>query len=226
MPTPRVKICGVRSERDLAVVLDAGTDAIGLICGVDLYVSEDEISPDAARSLAALVPPFVSVALVTHLTDPAEILALADHIGVDTIQLHGDVTRDETAAVYANRGWRRITQRVHVTGPEAVEIANEFAPVCHAIHLDSRTPDRVGGTGHTHDWSISRRIVDAMAEHGRAVILSGGLTAANVASAIEIVRPYAVDANSGTDDDAGDKSAERARSFVRAAREQVLAASE
>jgi phosphoribosylanthranilate isomerase len=226
MPSPRVKICGIRSARDLEIVVAAGVDAIGLICGVDRYVSEDKLEPETARRLARIVPPFVAVTLVTHYTDPAEILALADFIGVDTIQLHGDVTPGETARVFAQRANRRITQRVHVTGEQALGVAHDFVGVCDAIHLDSRTPERVGGTGHTHDWNISRRIVDAMAEHGRPVILSGGLTPSNVANAIEVVRPYAVDANSGVEDDAGDKSAERAGAFVRAARETALAATD
>jgi phosphoribosylanthranilate isomerase len=68
---PRVKICGIRSERDLEAVLAAGVDAVGLICGVDAYVTEDELQPAAARRLARLVPPFVAVALVTHYTEPA-----------------------------------------------------------------------------------------------------------------------------------------------------------
>ena len=226
MSRPRVKICGIRSERDLRTVVAAGVDAVGLICGVDVYVSEDKLEPEVAGRLARLVPPFVSVTLVTHLTDPAAILSLADLIRVDMIQLHGDVTPEQTAQVYAQRGNRRVTQRVHVIDERALDLALQFADICDAIHLDSRTPDRIGGTGHTHDWTISRRIVDAMAEIDRPVILSGGLTPDNVAAAIETVRPYAVDANSGVEDDAGDKSAERARAFVRAAHDQALITTE
>lgn len=226
MSAPRVKICGIRSERDLRTVVAAGVDAIGLICGVDTYLSEDKLEPAQAFRLARLVPPFVSVTLVTHLTDPPAILALADRIGVDTVQLHGDVTPQQTAQVFARRAGRRITQRVHVLDEGAVVLARAFADVCDAIHLDSRTPQRVGGTGHTHDWAISRRVVDAMSELGRPVILAGGLTPENVVSAIEAVRPYAVDANSGVEDDAGDKSAERSAALVRAARETALAVTE
>jgi len=218
-PSPRVKICGIRSERDLEVAVAAGVDAVGLICGV-VYVSEDELEPDAARRLALRVPPFVAVTLVTHLTGPGEILGLADFVGVDTIQLHGDVTPQQTARVHARRAGRRVTQRVHVTGEDALDVARDMAGACDAIHLDSRTADRVGGTGHTHDWSISRRIVTAMAELRRPVILSGGLTPANAAAAIATVQPYAVDANSGVEDADGNKSSDRARAFVRAVRAQ------
>lgn len=224
MIAPRVKICGVRSEHDLRVVVESGADALGLICGVEHYVSEDKIAADSALNLARLAPPYVSVVLVTHYTDPTEILQLANYVGVDTIQLHGDVTPAETERVYSRRAGRRITQRVHVTGPEALALANEFVGICDAIHLDSRTEDRVGGTGRTHDWRVSRRVVEAMAESRMPVILSGGLNPGNVAQAIETVGPYAVDANSGIDDGTGGKSAQLARDFVRIARERELTA--
>ena len=71
----RTKICGIRSEADLRVAVDAGADAIGLICGIT-HVSEDEVSPDTARRLVALAPPFVSTVLVTHLEAADEILEL------------------------------------------------------------------------------------------------------------------------------------------------------
>jgi phosphoribosylanthranilate isomerase len=214
MRHPRVKICGMRSEEDLRIAVEAGADAVGLICGVEEYVSEDQLTARQASSLARQVPPFVAKVLVTHHTDPDEILSLAELIGVDTIQLHGDVTPEEAAEVYGRRAGRRVTQRVHVTGPEAVELALEFSPCCDAIHLDSRTADRIGGTGHTHDWSISRQIVDLMAERAVPVILAGGLTPENVRRAIEIVQPYAVDVNSGVEFPSGDKSPDRASFFV------------
>lgn len=147
-------------------------------------------------------------------------------MGVDAIQLHGDTMHAESERVYARRAGRRVTQHVHVADEGALALAHEFADVCDAIHLDSCTADRIGGTGHTHDWSISRRIVDAMSVIGRPVILSGGLTPSNLAAAIDTVRPYAVDANSGVEDEAGDKSAERARAFVRVAHEHAPAAAE
>jgi phosphoribosylanthranilate isomerase len=76
---------------------------------------------------------------------------------------------------------------------------------CHAVHLDSRTADRLGGTGRTHDWSISRKIVDTLATFGLPVILSGGLHPDNLADVIGAVRPFAVDVNSGVEDAHGNK---------------------
>jgi phosphoribosylanthranilate isomerase len=210
----RIKVCGNRSEDDLTAAVAAGADAVGLISGVT-HVSEDAIEPDRAAALARLVPPYVSVVLVTHLATVESILALADRVRPDTLQPHGEIEPSVCAAVREARPLLRTSQAVHVTGPEAVERAARFAPHCDALLLDSRTADRLGGTGRTHDWSLSRRIADRL---GLPVILAGGLTAENVAQAIGVVEPYAVDVNSEVDDSNGDKDPQRLRAFTMAAR--------
>lgn len=217
----RTKICGIRSEADLCVAVDAGADAIGLICGIT-HLSEDEVSPDTARQLAALAPPFVSTVLVTHLESADEILELAAHTGVDTIQVHGLVDLGTLRRVHAGAAGRTILRAVHVrdgdTAYDVLTTALETAPHCDALLLDSRSADRLGGTGRTHDWSVSRRIVEQADRVGRPVILAGGLTPENVASAVTRVGPYAVDVNSGVEDAHGDKSPDRCGAFVEVAR--------
>jgi phosphoribosylanthranilate isomerase len=214
----RSKLCGIRSEQDLQVALEAGADAVGFICGVT-HVSEDALSQDTARRLARQTPPYVSRVLVTHLEDAREILDVADFVGVDTIQVHGLVTFETIAAVFGNAGGRRVTKTVHVTGPDALGEARNYLDICHALQLDSRTADRLGGTGEVHDWSISCQIAELAREQaGLPVVLSGGLRPENVADAIAAVRPYAVDVNSGIEDQSGDKDPELASTFVSAAR--------
>jgi phosphoribosylanthranilate isomerase len=214
----RCKLCGIRSSDDLNIAIRAGADAIGLICGVT-HVSEDALSEEVARRLARLAPPYVSTVLVTHLQSSSDILGLADFIGVDTIQIHGLVDVATVADVFAKANGRRITKAIHVTSSEAIEEAAEYLDISHALHLDSRTGDRLGGTGELHDWSVSRRIVELADDHGgRPVILSGGLRPVNVASAIATVEPYAVDVNSGIEDSKGNKDADLAIRFVAAAR--------
>jgi phosphoribosylanthranilate isomerase len=213
----RSKLCGIRSEGDLAIAIEAGADAVGFICGVT-HTSEDALREDRARELARKVPPYVSTVLVTHLESARELLNLASFIGVDTIQVHGLVNFDTVAAVFADAGGRRVTKAIHVTGPEALDEARQYLDVCHALHLDSRTTDRLGGTGELHDWSISRQIVELAAALGRPVVLSGGLRPENVAEAVGAVQPYAVDVNSGIEDEQGDKDPEKARAFVSMAR--------
>jgi phosphoribosylanthranilate isomerase len=103
-----------------------------------------------------------------------------------------------------------------VTGEDALGHALDYAAVADALVLDSRTADRLGGTGRTHDWSISARIVAAVAR--LPVYLAGGLRPENVAEAVARVRPAGVDANSGVEDESGRKDAQRMREFVARAR--------
>lgn len=216
----RTKICGIRSQDDLRIALRAGADAIGLICGIN-HRSEDEVTPEVARQLTAAAPPFVSTVLVTHRDTPEEILELADLTGVSTIQVHGIVTLDTLKQVRERAGSRKVLKVIHVSGDDAIEEALEAAEYCDGLLLDSRSKDRLGGTGQTHDWSISRRIVEAVEAVGTPVILAGGLNPDNVAAAVEQVRPYGVDVNSGVDDAAGDKSPERCRGFVLGAKQSI-----
>lgn len=84
-----------------------------------------------------------------------------------------------------------------------------------ALLLDSRTADRIGGTGLPHDWSVSRRIVEQI---GKPVILAGGLRPENLQAALETVRPAAVDVNSGIETACGAKDPQRAEAFVQICR--------
>ncbi len=210
--SPRVKICGIRSEDDLSIAVTSGADAVGFISGVT-HRSEDALTPERVAELVAVTPPYVSTVLVTHLEAAEQIVWLAESLGVDTIQVHGLVSSQTLHEVFSlSNGRRRITRAVHVTGEESVRDAVAAMRVCHAVHLDSRTADRLGGTGRTHDWSISRKIVDVLAPF--PVILSGGLRPENVAGAVDAVRPFAVDVNSGIEDDRGNKDLDRSSRFV------------
>jgi phosphoribosylanthranilate isomerase len=210
----RCKLCGIRSSADLEIAVQAGADAVGFICGTT-HVSEDALDESAARELADRTPPYVSKVLVTHLEEPSNILELADLIGVDTIQLHGLIDIDSVAAVFDRARRRTVIKVVHVTGPGAIDEARSFLEACDALQLDSRTADRLGGTGEVHDWSISRQIVEtAKSKAGLPVILSGGLRPANLADAIASVQPYAVDVNSGIENERGDKASGLTEEFV------------
>lgn len=212
--TVRAKICGIRSPKDLRVARDAGADALGFISGVTHY-SEDALTTEAARRLVRLVPPYISTVLVTHLVSAQDILALASEIGVDIIQVHGLVDVNTLAAVWEGaQGNYRVVGVVHVEDERAIQAALAAREACDAVHLDSRTLDRLGGTGKTHDWEISSEIVRELSATNVPVILSGGLTPSNLVYALDTVRPFAVDANSGLEDSEGNKNLERCTKFV------------
>ena len=217
----RVKVCGNRSKRDLEISLTMGADAVGLIVGIR-HRSEDAIQPALAAELLRLVPVFVTSVLVTHLITASEILGIHDEVRTQAIQLHDDIPADEIIALRKRLPRVALIKAIGVVDESSIKAAHDIEPLVDALLLDSRTRDRIGGTGQVHDWSISRRIVDTARV---PVILAGGLTPENVHSAIEAVRPYGVDANSGLELPDGNKDPARVRDFVIRAKSHRLVGS-
>jgi len=211
----RFKICGIVSKEDALLAVASGADALGFLVGLD-YPSDDEIAEEAAAEIIAVVPPFVSTVLVTHRVDTAWIVAAARTLGCSTIQLHGSFPIERIPDVRAALPYVKISRVAHVEDEGSLSVAASIGDWADAVHLDTRTATRLGGTGLVHDWRLSARIVR---QSKVPVILAGGLTPQNVKQAIEVVRPYAVDVNSGVDLDGGPgKSAEKLRAFADAVR--------
>ena len=237
----RIKICGIRNESDLAAALSASPDAVGFLVG-QVHPSPDFILACTARRLARSLPPFVQPWLVTHYSSPEEVLEiandaavwniqlhggstpeevleLADAAAITNIQLHGESTPEEVSAIRdALPPCAKLVRAIH-PGPQSAffEYA-EFAPLLDAFLIDTFNPKtgQVGGTGLTGNWLRATRFVQ---ESPIPVILAGGLTPSNVARAIERVRPYAVDVNTGVKTSADrTESAALCRAFVKAAR--------
>ena len=214
----RIKICGIRNDSDLKAALSASPDAVGFLVG-QVHPSPDFILACTARRLAKSLPPFVQPWLVTHLSKPEEVLDLADAAAVHNIQLHGESTPEEVSAIRdALPPCARLVRAVHPEPQDAFYQYAEFVPFIDAFLIDTLNPKtgQVGGTGLTGNWIRAARFVQ---ESPLPVILAGGLTPANVARAIERVRPYAVDVNTGvkaTSDRT--ESAALCREFVKAER--------
>jgi len=211
----RVKICGVTTPADAALAARLGADAVGVLVGL-LHPSEDELDPARAARIVAALPPFVVGTLVTHRTELDELRRLCRLVRPHVVQLHGGVPRDDVSALRREFPPLRLVGCVHVDGERTLEDAQRAAPHVDAIILDTKTATRIGGTGVTHDWSISRRVREALP--ATPIILAGGLTPDNVARAIGAVRPYAVDVNSGVSLRRGVKSPDLVERFIRAVR--------
>lgn len=216
-----LQIYGLTTPDDAARVAALGADHIGLVAG-EHGRTPDEVDFATARTIFAAVPDGVKRVALTVADDPGEIEAMARAVQPDILHLAAPL--DQFSADGAHQVRQRLPglplmQSVAVTGPLAYYVAVRFAGVVDYLLLDSRDPGsgRVGVTGLTHDWSISRRIAQSVPT---PVILAGGLNADNVAAAIEAVGPAGVDSQSGTSrrDNPLRKDLERVRRFIAAVR--------
>ncbi len=214
-----VKICGIRRHEDALIAAELGADAIGLLVG-QRHNSPDFISAAVAREISRTLPPSVEAVLVTHITEVDEIERLLRQSGITAVQvqLHSEITADSVANLRTRFPDLKVFKSVHVISAESVRYPEGFSKVVDGFVLDTINvaTDQVGGTGKTHDWSISRKIVERFPDI--PIILAGGLNSKNVRSAIESVHPFGVDVNSGTKGSDGFKDARKMHEFIREAK--------
>lgn len=210
------KICGIQTLEEAQMAIEAGATTLGFLVGLT-HKAEDKISAEKAAAIIAQLPKTIDTVMVTHLLDAAEIATIAAQLGVTVIQIHDDLDDAGIKALKAALPKVKLIKAVHVMGEDAVDRAKHLdaMPELDALLLDSRTQDRLGGTGLTHDWNISKAIVNAC---NKPVWLAGGLGPHNVAEAVQKVRPAGVDVNSGVEDATGAKDPVKVRGFVEGAR--------
>lgn len=217
----RVKICGITSPEDATQAAHAGADAIGL----NFVAGPRKITPESAAAIIPALPPFCTpVALINVDVNPLgdELWNAIAQLGIRTVQLYGD-EQDEVVIPLVREGFVPIL--VHRIVPDAFPgdletRINRFDSVASlGVVVDTHDPVQLGGTGQTFDWNI---LDPARLEHIAPcrlhVILAGGLNPSNVAAAVRIAKPWAVDVSSGVEDSPGRKCAERMQAFVHAVR--------
>ncbi len=189
-----VKVCGIATWEEADAALACGATALGFLVGLT-HRADDGIGEAEARAIVWRMPTGAEAVLVTHLLDPERVAALAASVGARTVQVHGDMAVTDLRRVRAlARPGARLLKAVHVTGEDALRRALDCAADADALVLDTRTAERLGGTSLTHDWSVSARIVPAVAP--LPVYLAGGLRPENVALAVARVRPAGVEVKS------------------------------
>lgn len=204
-----MKICGCTSAADVALAVDAGADAVGVILAER---SERRVGIERFRDIAHAVPAFVQLVAV-FADPPASFVDEALKWGAIP-QFHGDEPADACEAFAAGP----YLKAFHVEPGRAYD-ADDFAqfaqPYEHATWMFDTAGDdgRSGGTGRAFAWEIARELAA-----GRRFVVSGGLTPQNVGDCVRRVRPYAVDVRSGVETN-GVKDPDKVRAFVRAVRE-------
>jgi len=219
-PRTRIKICGLTREADVDAAVEAGADAIGFV----LYAkSPRAVTAERAAELASRLPPFITPVLLFVNEDAPEVIAALAHVKGAIAQFHGEETPERCEEATGPGRFRymraaRIPLGTAGAGFDLVKYASDYSHA-QAILLDAHV-EGYGGGGKAFDWSLLPPAVDAH------LVLSGGLTPANVSDGIRILRTrcktLSVDVSSGVEIDGpgnkGLKDAAKIRQFVAAVR--------
>jgi phosphoribosylanthranilate isomerase len=197
MAKVKVKICGITNWTDARRAVEAGVQFLGF----NFYrPSPRYIQPAAARRIIRRLPDGIAAVGVFVNEPEANMLALARRVGLDYLQLHGDESPEQVA---------RLKREIPVI--KAIRVRDSFRPKqlnsfgrASAILLDGFDARSRGGTGKTFNWNLARG-----SSGSRRIFLAGGLTPENVAEAIRVARPYAVDVCSGIEARPGRKDPAR-----------------
>lgn len=195
----KIKICGITSVYDARMVSTFLINAIGLNF---VKRSKRKISIKTAKEIIEKLPPLIEVVLIFEDEKIGEVMYISNLLGANTIQLHGAET------VSYCHDLKRFNKRLKIikafpTKEASASVLNAYKRVCDAFLLDSYDrKGQMGGTGKPSDWNIAQEIV---LKTRSPVILAGGLSPENIASAIKRVRPYGIDVNSGVESRIGKK---------------------
>ena len=194
----QVKICGICSGVDAQEAVDAGADLLGFhFCS-----SPRRIEPELARSIVAMLDRRPTIVGVFIDQPAAEVRQIAEHVGLDLLQLHGS----EAPGFDAGRPLMKVLK---VRGDDVPEASAWPDP----LMLDSWSRDQRGGTGRTWAWELARDLIKR-----RKVFVAGGLEPGNVGTVVSRYRPYGVDVSSGVESAVRVKDHDRVRAFIQAAR--------
>jgi phosphoribosylanthranilate isomerase len=210
MPRTRIKICGIKDEDGLYAAVDAGADAVGFVF---VEGSPRFVRPERAFDLMGLLPPLVVSVGVFEDASEDRFSEIEQICPVHHAQLHGN----EPPAI------------VEACGPDVIKAVRFGTPLFEADLARWDVNENVaaividgpaGGSGQAIDWPG----VAAVTQHlSKPVFLAGGLTPENVAEAVGLVRPYAVDVSSGVESARGVKDPARIEAFCEAVRRADLA---
>jgi len=200
-----VKICGITNLEDALAAVGAGADALGF----NFYKpSPRYITPRDAREIIEQLPnPILTVGVFVN-EESNTVRAIANEVSLRALQLHGDESVEycrELADYY-------VIKTFAVSDSFDIQAAHPYK--VEAIMLDTKHNSLRGGTGQVFDWSVAQQARPVISK----LFLAGGLSPENVKNAVEVVRPFAVDACSALEDRPGKKNHERMRVFINTVR--------
>ena len=200
----RIKCCGMTRVEDAQLAAQLGADAIGVVFTAR---SKRRVTIAQAQAIARAVPPFVSIVALFMDDDASLVQAVIDAVQPDLLQFHG-AERDDWCAQFGHRYLKAIAMG---EGEAALPRLREY-PGAAGLLLDGHGLGESGGSGKAFDWSLMPK------DLSQPLILAGGLTPANVAEAIRVATPWAVDVASGVESAPGIKDPRKLADFIAAVR--------
>jgi len=204
----KVKICGITNIEDALAAAAAGADSIGF----NFYRKSPRfVTSETAAAICKSLPKSVEKIGVFVNSAEDEVLSIAQFVGLDAVQLHGDESPE-----YVSNLRKRFGNPII----KAFRVGPDFEPsiISHfeadAVLLDAFSPAEHGGTGDQFDWNIARKVRETV----KRLYLAGGLGPDNVAEAVRLIRPYAVDACSRLESAKGKKDNGMVAEFIANAR--------
>jgi len=192
MTNTKIKICCISSVKEAKLAIKYGASAIGLVS--DMPSGPGVISDKLIAKIVKEIPNNMDTFLLTSKTKVTEIIAQYYKVKTSTIQIVDELTEGTHLQLKKALPKVKIVQVLHVLDYQSVEDAIKIAPNVDVLLLDSGNPNltvkKLGGTGNTHNWGISKEIVERVKI---PVFLAGGISKVNATDAIKKVNPYGLD---------------------------------
>ena len=195
-----IKICGITTADDALLATALGADAVGFIMAPSIR----QVAPARVEEIVRRLPPDVLTVGVFRDEAPSRVIEIVNRCGLKAAQLHGQESMQETRLIRENVP---AVIKAFPGGSPALSVADRYG--ADIVMVDSDTP----GSGQVFDWSLAEG-----APGGIRLLMAGGLTPENVATAIAKVRPWGVDVATGVEMSPGRKDPARLRAFINAAR--------
>ena len=214
-----IQIAGVIDKEEAKLLMELGVDYLGFPLRLPVN-KEDSTEEEAAEIIKTINPPHYPV-LITYLNKAEEIISFCDKLSVKIIQLHGDISFEElvkTKTLYPELSIIKSLVVASDNFDKLVKMVVTFSPYIDAYITDTFDPvtGAEGATGKTHDWSISKKLVELSP---KPVIIAGGLNPTNVRKAILEIKPAGVDVHTGVELQNGRKGYELVKAFVEESKE-------
>lgn len=214
-----IQIAGVIDKEEATMLMNTGVDYLGF--PFRLPVHKEDLTEDEAVEVIKIIAPPHKAVLITYLDNADEIIKLCTKLNVNIVQLHGKISKEELKKTKLLQPDIEIIKSLVVAEnnyPELEKTIETLSTFVDAFITDTFDPatGAEGATGKTHDWKISRKLVEISP---KPVIIAGGLNHANVKKAIIEINPAGVDVHTGVESKGGRKNYDMVKKFVEESKE-------